>query len=258
MLQVRRRYSLKEQEYKDIVIDTHNSGRLGIIQTQFELGLYPFINFPRTEAYEVARNIPLPSINQAEFNTTIDRFDFRRQWVIQFTDNTGLEKLIVHSNGYKNYHDFTEVTRLPNGTFSYSVLRFDAGTIKIATNLGNEIELLETFYWLVRLFHAKHIRGYLHVKGGNSKHKPRGIGGFGNISCKISLSAKGKKYHYPPKQTQNPNYKNGKAEVDIEVSPFRRRVRWGKGRVNIEWRNIDAFHRKQWIVPRDKVTKIAA
>jgi hypothetical protein len=132
------------------------------------------------------------------------------------------------------------------------------GVIKIATDRGNEKELLETFYWIVRLFHAKHMTGYLDVTGGKKKHKSSGKSRFGNVTIKISLSKNGKKYHYPPQPTQNPNYTSGKTEVQIEVRPFRKRVRCGKGRVNMVWKDIDPYHRKQWIVPRNKVTKIVA
>ncbi len=256
--QNRKDISVTEQDCKEIVISAYNSGKLEIIQAQFEIGLFPFFTSPRIESYEVDMSIPLPQISQAEFDDVIEYYDFRRPWAMEMIDMNGASRLIIHSNGVKDAHDFTEVTRLSEGRYAYSILRLKDGVVKIATDQTNEKELLETFYWIVRLFHAKHMTGYLDVTGGKKKHKSSGKSRFGNVTIKISLSAKGKKYHYPPQPIQNPNYTSGKAEVEIVVRPFRKRVRCGKGRVNVVWKDIHPYHRRQWIVPRNKVTKIVA
>jgi hypothetical protein len=258
MAKMRSWSKIDERAYRAFMISSYKSGDKDIIETQFKLGLYPFITFPRIESYEVDMTIPLPQISQAEFDDVIEHYDFRRPWLMEITEQNGLGKLILHSGGVKDGLDFTEVTQLPNGRFAYSVLRLKDGVVKIATNQGNQKDLLETFYWIVRLFHAKHMTGYLDVTGGKKKHKSLGKSRFGNVTIKIFLSAKGKKYHYPLQPTQNPNYTSGKTEIEIEVRPFRKRVRCGKGRVNVVWKDIDPYHRKQWIVPRDKVTKIAS
>lgn len=256
--QNRKNISVTEQDYKEMVISAYNSGEIEIIQAQFEIGLYPFFTSPRIESYEVDMSLPLPQISQAEINDVIEYYDFRRPWAMEIIDKNGANRLIIHSNVVKDALDFTEVTNLSDGRYAYSIFRLKDGVVKIATHQTNEIELLETFYWIVRLFHAKHMKDYLDVSGGKKKHKTFGKSRFGNVTIKISLSKDGKKYHYPPQPTQNPNYTSGKTEIEIEVRPFRKRVRCGKGRVNVIWKDIDPYHRKQWIVPRNKVTKIVA
>lgn len=249
---------IDEEKYQYVIVSSFNSGNLDITETQFKLGLYSFITFPRIESYEVDMAIPLPQISQAEFDDVIEHYDFRRPWVMEITNQNGSGKLILHSGGVKHGHDFTEVTQLPNGRFAYSVLRLKDGVVKIATNQGNKDELLETFYWSVRLFHSKHMTGYLDVTGGNKKHKSFGKSRFGNVTYKISLSSKRNKYHYPPQQTQNPNYKNGKSEIEHQVPAHTRKVRCGKGRTQIKEVPVKSFRRNYWIVPRNKVTKIVA
>jgi len=247
-----------EGVYKNFINSSFNSGNMDINETQCKLGLYPFIAFPRIESYEVDMAIPLPQLNQAEFDDVIDHYDFRRPWLMEMTEQNGRGKLILHSGGVKHGLDFTEVTQLPNGRFAYSVLRLKDSVVKIATSQGNEEELLETFYWIAKLFHAKHMKDYLDVSGGKKKHKFSGKSQFGNVTIKISLSAKAKKYHYPHQLTQNPNYTNGKCEIEHQVPSHTRRIRCGKGRTQIKEVPVKSFKRTYWIVPRDKVTKIVA
>jgi uncharacterized protein YuzE len=87
---------------------------------------------------------------------------------------------------------------------------------------------------------------------------------YGVIRTTISLSEKGRKYIYTPQvPADSPHIPKHRileqyTKIPINVKPFIRKQKYGKGRTEIREITIKSFHKEVWISKKDKIVNINA
>jgi hypothetical protein len=235
-------------------IDDDQNGRLA--------SLYSFIKMPRTEVYKVPSDLVVPNICSDDLNAIFSFGAFRRPWLAQIIFPDGDEFVMMHSMDTGGNHLFSEYSYSEGIVYDAGLGVIDSNGDFISVNIPNEEQVdlrMKNIAWMMRVFNAMRIKKYIDVKGGVGKTKNKMNRSPSKVvRYTLSLNEEGRRYHSQHLATANTHWKNGKEQMPIEIGTFQRRQRVGKGRQEVKIVDVRPHERKQWVVPKDKITKLIA
>jgi hypothetical protein len=213
---------------------------------------------PRADIYKVQSDLPLTSSTEP-WRKVLSYGKFCSPWVMEVQFPGGGTVLVLHCV-HSDMHYFAEISAVPGvekeiycGIFSYNTKT----EIWICSE-GEEENC--SLMWIIGLFRMMQTRKYIDVLGGVRKKKNRLNRCPSNVATNtLHLNEAGKRYQAQHQlATANTTWKNGKEQMAIDIGTFPRRQRVGKGRQEVKTVYVRSHERKQWVVPKDKITKLIA
>ncbi len=243
----------KVDDYVVELMSDYVDGKINHLDFDAKLSYAIIADYPQINIYKVQADMP---VTPSPWRDSLTYGKFCAPWIFYISLPDG-KVLVISHVFYGGFHVFVELKLKSSDRRYYEYSSYSYREEN--DTWGNSSGKMDysNAQWIMEVFNMMHDRKYIDVlvQGSHKHRKARRLSK--STVTTLRLNEAGKRYHAQQKKpTANIHWKDGKEKMPIEVRSFSRKQHFGKGRTEVKLVEVSSFKRRQWVVPKDKITKI--